>query len=560
METVEVDVLVVGSGAGGLTSAIVAHDRDARVLVIEKTRLYGGTSATSGGGIWIPCNYLRNQHGRPDSRDAALQYLTACAGSEVSAERIAAYVEQAPRMLEYLAEHSHVRFYANPQPDYYPELPGADEGWRTLYPVPVSAAVLGRAFFDVRPPNRQTTFMGFVLTPQEGRVLMRRSKGWRRLLVKLLASYWLDIPFRLRTRRHRRLALGNALIVRCLASLFERKVPIWRECTLRELIVEDGAVVGAIAEKKGERLRIVARQGVILAAGGFESNPELRSASLPAPTDAGWSGGNGNNTGDAIIAAQSAGVGLALMDDAWWAPAFRIDGEDRARLLFVERGVPSAYIVNREGERFVDEASSYYHVGSALNRSVSPAWLIFDAQARSRYPIGPLLPGTIQPDRVWSRAVRKIVHRANSLGELAGMIGVPADKLAATAARVARFSEIGVDKDFGRGGNFYDRAFGDPAHGPNPCLGPLATPPFYAIAIYPGDLGTKGGIVTNADAQALRPDGTPVAGLYATGNNAASVMGRSYPGAGATLGAAMTFGYVAALHATTRAPLGAKQE
>ena len=229
MKTVEVDLLVVGSGAGGLTAAIVAHDQGARVLVVEKTELYGGTSATSGGGIWIPCNYLRDEQGRPDSREAALQYLTACAGSEVSAERLAAYVEQAPRMLKYLAEHSQVQFYANPQPDYYPELPGADEGWRTLYPVPVSAAVLGRAFFDVRPPNRQTTFMGFVLTPQEGRVLMRRTKGWRPLLLKLLASYWIDLPFRLRTRRHRRLALGNALIVRCLASVFDRKVPIWRE-------------------------------------------------------------------------------------------------------------------------------------------------------------------------------------------------------------------------------------------------------------------------------------------------------------------------------------------
>src|SRR5690606_35761439 len=258
------------------------------------------------------------------------------------------------------------------------------------------------------------------------------------MLAKLLASYWLDLPFRLRTRRHRRLALGNALVARCLASLFERDIPVWRECALDELVTEGGAVTGAVVRRGGKVTFIRARRGVVLAAGGVEGNRGVRSSHLSAPTNTDWSAGNGNNTGDAIRAAESAGADLGLMDEAWWAPAYRLEGEDRARILFVERGLPGVYLVDCQGERFVDEASSYYHVGEALNRIGGQAWLIFDAEARHRFPIGPLLPGIVQPDKAWSAAVRKIVKRANSLRGLAALIGCRPAALERTAARVAK--------------------------------------------------------------------------------------------------------------------------
>ncbi len=549
MKTHDVDVLVVGSGAGGLTAAIVAKEHGGDALVIEKTDQYGGTTATSGGGIWIPCNHLMAKHGESDTEDAALTYLKATVGDEVSEERLRAYVQNAPKMLKFLEDNSEVKFNATPYADYFPDKPGGKDGYRTLDPHPISAASIGKEFDHVRPPHTQTIFWGFTLTVNEAKIIITRTRGWQWVLFKLMATYWLDIPFRLKTKRHRRLSLGNALIVRALKSVFKKKIPVWRNTKLIELVTDNGKVTGAIIEKDGETMQINTRRGVIMAAGGFEHNRDMRAKHLPSPTDSDWSAANGHNTGDSIIAAQTAGAGVSLMDAAWWGPAVRLPREDRSRILFAERALPGIYIINKKGERFLNEAASYDEVGRQLYNAEVPAYVVFDANVRARYPVGPILPSSAQPDIAWPDKIKSIVKKANSLDELAELIEVPAEALKTTAARVTQFAKDGVDEDFNKGGNTYDRYYGDQSVTPNPCMGPLEKGPFYAFPIYPGDIGTKGGIDVDIHGQALTETGAPIQGLYATGNNASSVMGRTYPGAGSTIGPAMTFGYVAAKHA-----------
>ena len=246
MDSIDVDVLVVGSGAGALTAAITAHDQGGNVLVVEKSDMYGGTSATSGGGIWIPCNHLMAEHGQSDTPEAAFEYMKACIGDAVSDERLKAYVDNAPKMLKDMEDKSDVCFVSTPYADYLTEKPGSKEGWRTLDPVPMSATKLGKEFLNMRPPHPQTIFGGFTITIKEAQTIITRQKGWKWIMAKLMISYRLDIPMRMKSKRHRRLCLGNALVGRCLTSVFKRKIPIWRESPLKSLIETDGHVTGAI--------------------------------------------------------------------------------------------------------------------------------------------------------------------------------------------------------------------------------------------------------------------------------------------------------------------------
>lgn len=548
MDSIDVDVLVVGSGAGALTAAITAHDKGGDVLVVEKSDMYGGTSATSGGGIWIPCNHLMKEHGQTDTSDAALTYLKACVGDDVSEKRLAAYVEKAPEMLKYMEDKSDVKFVSTPYADYLSDLPGSKDGWRTLDPVPMSATKLGKEFLNMRPPHPQTIFGGFTITVNEAKTIITRSKGWKWIMAKLMISYRLDIPMRMKSKRHRRLCLGNALVGRCLTSIFSRGIPIWRSSPMTSLVTKNGAVTGAIISKDGKDMLINTRRGVIMAAGGFEHNAEMRSKHLPGPTDTDWSATPGHNTGDAHKAAEEAGAALTLMDAAWWGPSVRLPGRDRSRILFAERALPGIYIVNEKGERFLNEAGSYDEVGRSLQAYPLTSWVIFDRHAREKYGIGPLYPTAVHPDSKWNDAIKAVVKKADTIAELAALMNVDSAGLQATVDKVAKYSQTGVDEDFGSGGNAYDRYYGDPSITPNPCLAPLAKAPFYAFPVRPGDIGTKGGIDVDVNAQALDSKGNPIAGLYATGNTASSVMGHSYPGAGSTLGPAMTFGYVAAKH------------
>jgi len=549
MDSIDVDVLVVGSGAGALTAAITAHDCGGQVLVVEKSDMYGGTSATSGGGIWVPCNHLMAEHGESDTPEAALEYLKACIGDSVSEDRLKAYVENAPKMLREMEDKSDIRFVSTPYADYLTDKPGSKDGWRTLDPVPMSATKLGKEFFNMRPPHPQTIFGGFTITVNEAKKIITRAKGWKMIMAKLMISYRLDIPMRMKSKRHRRLCLGNALVGRCLTSAFKRKIPIWREAPLKSLIETNGAVSGAIIQKDGKDFRVNAARGVILAAGGFEHNAEMRAANLPGPTDTKWSATPGQNTGDAHRAAEAVGANLTLMDAAWWGPSVRLPHNDRSRVLFAERALPGIYIVNEKGERYLNEAASYDEVGRKLQAYPNTSWVIFDRRAREKYGIGPLYPTAVHPDSKWTESIKAVVKKSDTIDGLAELMGVDAQGLNLTVEKVAKYSETGVDEDFGSGSSSYDRYYGDPSITPNPCLAPLAKAPFYAFPVYPGDIGTKGGVDVNVNAQALSKKRRPIRGLYATGNTASSVMGYTYPGAGSTLGPAMTFGYVAAKHA-----------
>lgn len=549
MHNTEVDLLVVGSGAGGLTAAITAAHHGADVLVIEKSDLIGGTSATSGGGIWIPCNHLMAKHGQSDTPEAAREYMRACIGDDVSEERMDTYVDQAPKMLQFMESEAKVKYLATPYADYFPDLPGGKDGWRTLDPLPFSAAKLGKEFDNLRDPHFQTKFGGFTITIPEAQKIITRTKGWQWIIMKQMIAYRLDIPFRLKTKKHRRLTGGNSLVAMCLKNAMDRKIPIWRNAGMTSLIEKDGKVTGAICEKDGEQVHITARKGVVLAAGGFESNPEMRSAHLAGPTKTEWSGTPGTNHGDGHNAAAAVGAKLTLMDGAWWGPSVLVPGEDRSRILFAERALPGVYIINGKGERYLNEGASYDVVGRQMQAHPEDSWIIFDARARHKYAVGPLYPGSVFPDSKMSDAMKEIVFKADTLEGLAEKTGINAAGLLATAERVNAFAKSGTDEDFGKGGNAYDRYYGDQTVSPNPCLGPVNKAPFYAFKIKPGDIGTKGGVDVDINARALNTKGKPIAGLYAIGNTSSSVMGHSYPGAGSTLGPAMTFGYLAARHA-----------
>ncbi|CAJ95436.1 Succinate dehydrogenase/fumarate reductase, flavoprotein subunit [Cupriavidus necator] len=554
MQPSEFDVVVVGSGAGGMLAACRAADRGLSVVVLEKSSQYGGTSAVSGGGIWIPLNHHIAPAGGRDDYATALEYILACAGEHGDPQRVRAYLEQAPRMLQYLEQQAGVRYYTLPRyADYFQKVPGAMPGYRALDPMPFDGAQLREEFARLRPPSPGTLVGGRVaVTSAEAHALLCRAPGWLGLAVRQFARYWLDLGWRRKTRRDRRLTLGNSLVGGLRRAMMDRAIPLWLDTALQDLIVEDGTVRGVRAVQDGRVVEIRALRGVILAAGGFERNQAMREQYLPQPTQAAWSATPPNNTGDGIRAAQAAGAGVALMSHVWGAPTVHVQGEEKQRALFIERAMPGCLVVNGQGRRFVNEAAPYSEFVPAMYRdhektgSSVPAWMVFDAAFRHKYPCGPILPGSVMPDRSIPASLSGILVRADSLAQLAQRIGVDAGGLADSVARMNHYAATGVDEEFGKGDNLFDTYYSDPAVRPNPCLAPIGKAPFYAVRIDAGDIGTKGGLVTDASARVLRDDGSAIAGLFAIGNTSASMMGTSYPGAGSTLGPAMTFGFIAA--------------
>jgi 3-oxosteroid 1-dehydrogenase len=552
----DVDLLVVGSGAGGLTAALRAAQGGAKVLVIEKGALWGGTSATSGGGIWIPGSHLAAAAGHPDDLEDAFGYIRALTADNVTDVQIRAYVDTAHKMLAWVEAKAGTRYAALPYPDYYPEVAGSREGFRTHLMVTAwSASILSREAFDtMQTASPAASLWGRInWLMSETYTVLFRPKGWQWTLGKGIAKYWLDFPQRLRSPRDRRLTMGTALAGLLRAALDKAGGTFWLNSPLLSLIEEDGCVTGAVVRHEGRDLRIGARKGVVLAAGGFERNATMRAQHLKSAPKPEASGSQVYNTGDAIELARQAGAALRNLDSAWWAPTFRVPGEARSRLSTVERALPFSIIVNQAGQRFANEALCYHRFGEAMmacdkpRAGTLPSWFVFDARYRARYPVGAVIPGI--PDALLSKDVRQVLVKGRTLHELAGKMGVPLAALTETVGRFNMMVHAGKDEDFGRGDAAYDRLYGDPRVSPNPTLGTLEKAPFYALPLHLGDIGTNGGVVTDGQARALRDDGTPIQGLYAIGNMAASVMGYSYPGAGSTLGPAMTFGYLAAAHA-----------
>ncbi|AZD86955.1 3-oxosteroid 1-dehydrogenase [Pseudomonas chlororaphis subsp. aureofaciens] len=550
------DVLVIGSGAGGMTAALRAHDVGLNTLLIEKSAEYGGTSAVSGGGIWIPDNHQIRALGGSDSVAEGVAYIRAVTHGEIDDGRIEAYVEQGREMVRYLEEETRVRFEAQSgYADYYPEVPGGKPGYRSMDPQPFDAAALGEEFLRMRAPSPGTLMMGrMAMTMKEAQVLLCRGRGWLGLTLRVMWRYWRDREGRRLSRRDRFLTLGNALVGALRCSLQDRQRPLWLNCVLEELLIVGDRIGGARVCRDGHMLNIKARHGVIVAAGGFERNPLMRQQHLPQPSQAEWSATPPHNTGDGIRAGQAVGARTALMEHCWWAPTTQVRGEEKQRALFVERTLPGCVLVNSAGQRFVNEAAPYTDIVYAMYEHNSPevvsvpCWMIFDAEFRRKYPCGPLLPGYAQPDWRLPGYLRDYFYKADSLPALAAQIGVDGPGLVRSIKRFNPMACEGRDQDFGKGESLFDRYYGDPSVSPNPCLAPLLKAPFYAVRVDAGDIGTKGGLLTDVFARVLHEDGQPILGLYAIGNSAASMMGRTYPGAGSTIGPAMTFGYIAANH------------
>jgi 3-oxosteroid 1-dehydrogenase len=553
-----VDLLIIGSGAGAMTAAITAYDRGGDALLIEKTDRYGGSSAMSGGGLWVPNNHLMAEVGIEDSPGEAWNYLEALTGGAVPEERLRAYLETAPELVEYLTEHTHVELEPLPEyADYYPRFEGSKPGGRALDPKNFDARFLGDDFLRMRDQNPQMLIMGRIfMTIFEARTMLCRHPGWILLTMKLMLKYALDIPWRFKSKRDRNLSMGNALIGMLRRSIMDRDIPLWLNTAGRQLVVENGRVTGVVAEKEGRTICIRAKKGVILAAGGFEGNQEMREQYLPNPTRVEWSCANPNNTGDGIRMGLELGGVLDLMEDAWWGPVTVVPGEPHARMLVIEKALPGGIMVNKNGERFVNEAAPYIDVVNAMYEKNAPeapcvpAYLVFDAGYRKKYPCGPVLQASQQPDWALPKAFQQgYLKKSDTLEGLAAQLDIEPVGLTKTAEKVNEYARTGKDLDFHRGETVFDRYYGDEKIEPNPCLAPMDAPPFYGIEAYPGELGTKGGLKTDANARVLGETGGPIPGLYAIGNCSASVMGHSYPGAGATLGPATTFGYIAARHA-----------
>lgn len=554
----ELDWLVVGSGAAGMTSALRAADLGARTLVVEKASCFGGSTAMSGGAIWVPANSAMAALGIPDSHEEGLRYLQHIVAGRVSLERLAAYVESAPRMVDYLAAHSHATFEPVPRYcDYYAEAPGGKPGARTMETAEFDALRLGAERTRQRPGLEHSRPLPFLsLKASEVPIMLLGGLPRLLLIARRALGYYLNLPARLARAGNTRYTLGASLVARLRLSLSDRGVPLWLDSPLRELVVEDGTVTGALIERAGRHVRVHARRGVLLAAGGFEKNATMRQHYQEAPIGADWAAGCPGNEGDAIGIAERCGAALELMGEAWWCPVFKVPGEPTPRVIVMEKGMPGSMVVDAAGQRFVNESAPYndfvkgMYAAHRRGSAAIPAHLIFDAGFRHRYPVGPVRPGSIQPDAALPARIRDgFLMRADSLAELARQIGVDASGLAASVARFNAFARSGRDEDFGRGRALSDRYYSDPTIAPNPCLAPIEKPPFYAVKVYPGDLGTKGGILTDAQARALQPSGVPIPGLYAAGNCSASVMGETYPGAGGTIGPAMVFGFLAAEHA-----------
>ncbi len=538
-----------------MLAAIRAADAGLKPLVVEKSGLIGGTSAISGGAIWIPVNDDMPGAGLKDNIEQAFEYVKTCAKGLASDDRVLAYVETAKVLARYLSEIG-IPYRCMPHySDYYPTLPGALPGGRTMDPIDYNAAKLGAQLLeDVRPTNPgQLIFGRMQMNAFEARVMLARESQAKWMLMGIMLRYAMDLRWRFKSKRDRRLTGGQALIAGLYAALRERKIPVWVNCPMQSLVTDPanpGRVSGLIVERNGQPQRLLAKHAVVLGAGGFERNQALREQYLPAPTNSDWTATPPlGNTGDTILAGAAIGAQLHLMGHTWGAPTLEVPKEEKFRAVFVERSLPGCMVVNRQGLRFLNESGPYPEFQQAMfaehqkNGGAIPAWIVFDADFRANNPLGPMMPGSAIPDSKLRKSwLRTVYWKGATLEELAGEIGVDAAGLVASAKRMTEFAGTGKDLEFDRGGNSFDRYYGDPTL-KNPNLGPIAKGPFYAMKLFPGDIGTKGGLLTDRDARVLDAAGQPIEGLYCIGNNSASVMGPAYPGAGSTLGPAMTFAY-----------------
>jgi 3-oxosteroid 1-dehydrogenase len=549
-----VDLLIAGSGGGGMAAALAALDSGIEPLVIEKQALVGGSTGLSGGMVWLPNNPLMRADGIPDSHEDGLAYfddVVGDIGEPSSRARREMFLTAGYEMINFLMRKG-VRLVRCPGwSDYYPNHKGGNEAGRAIEGIPYDAAALGN-WRDKVQPSMAKSYGGFVLKTNELRAVQYFNRSPRAFAV---ATRVFARTRAAKLRRQELLTNGASLIGQMLKVLIDLRgePPIWTEAAMQDLIVDDGRVVGARVTHNGASLNIEARKGVLLAAGGFSRNADMRRRyGGDQPNDGRWSIANAGDTGEVLQTAMRLGAKTDLLDEAWWLPSiFIADGGDAARALGSGRQRPGAIYVDGTGRRFCNESNSYVEVGKAMyaNKAV-PCWMVFDEGYIHRYVSGanPFKKRSL-PEELIERGA---VLRGNTIADLARQMDVPADALEQTVKRFNGFAAKGLDPDFGRGQSAYNDCLGDPGYRTNAALGPLDKAPYYATRVVPADVGTCGGLVANEYAQVLDENDRVIEGLYATGNITATVMGRNYLGAGGSIAYTMVFGYVAARHAAGR--------
>ncbi|OBA62611.1 3-ketosteroid-delta-1-dehydrogenase [Mycobacterium sp. 1100029.7] len=550
-----VDLLIAGSGGGGMVAGLAALDSGLEPLIVEKQSLVGGSTGLSGGIVWLPNNPLMRAEGIADSHEDGLAYLADVVGdigAASSPARREMFLTAGYEMINFLIRKGLRLIRCAGWSDYYPNHKGGNDSGRAIEGIPFDAAELGDWHDKVQPPLAKN--YGYVVLTNELRSVQyfNRAPGALAVATKVFAR-----TAAARARRRQILTNGSSLIAQMLKAMIElagSQPPLWTNTAMEDLVVEDGRVVGARVNRDGVVLNVEARKGVLLAAGGFGHNKEMRRRySGDQPNEGQWSIANAGDTGEVLETAMRLGAKTDLLDEAWWLPSvFIANGGAVAASLGSGRQRPGAIYVDSTGRRFCNESNSYVEVGKAMyaNKAV-PCWMIFDDGYVRRYvtSANPLKRNQGLPAELVDKGA---VKRGDTLADLARQIDLPADELLRTVARFNRFSAKGLDPDFGRGQSAYNDCLGDPGYRPNAAIGPLDRAPYYATRVLPADVGTCGGVITNEHAQVLDQQDRVIEGLYATGNTTATVMGRTYPGAGASIASSMVFGYVAARHAAGR--------
>ncbi|WP_269501286.1 FAD-binding protein [Burkholderia sp. IMCC1007] len=545
----EVDVIIMGAGAAGMTAAIVSENEGLEPLVLEKTDQVGGTSAWSVGMMWFVDSSPMRTAGFKDSLDNARKYFAATVGATVDRSLQETYISHGRVALDYLLRESELEVVAVDYPDYHPELEGGMFG-RAHAPLEFDGRKLGEHFKDLRAPLPAfAPFGGMMLDLVDLLHFLSFTRSARSFfhVLKRFARYGMD---RMSHHRGTRLVGGNALTGRLYKTMLDRKIDVWLRACATRLIMVDGMVIGAEVTRDGRTVRVRARRGVVIATGGYPGNLAMRREHSRQPTvELGL--GLPSNIGEGIQLGESAGgrIDHNSRDTGYYVPVSaysrRGGGMELWGHFMLDRPKPGFIAVGKDGKRFTNEAASYHDFTLGMfEAGAIPAYLIADAAAIKKYGIGVILPGSMSLRRYEKAGY---LFSGRTLGELAGNIGVDPTGLERTVARNNRFASSGIDEDFGKGSSAYNIYKGDPTHSPNPCLGAIEKGPFYAVKLMPGDFGTSRGLVTGSNGEVLDGDNRPIPGLYACGNDMNSPVGGHYIGAGITLGPAVTFGYLAAI-------------
>jgi succinate dehydrogenase/fumarate reductase flavoprotein subunit len=542
-----VDLVVVGSGTG-MAAALAAHEFGLSVLIVEKSCYVGGSTARSGGALWLPACPVLREAGADDTPERATTYLDSVVAGSAPRQRSAGFVAHVSATVEMLRRMTPLRlFWARDYSDYHPEEPGGSAAGRTCECRPFDTSILGEYRTRLQPGVMESN----VPIPTTGadyrwmNLVARVPRKGIPTFGKRLAQ---GVGGRLVGRRYA--AGGQGLMAGLFAGVLRAGIPVWTDTRLVRLAGDGGRVSGAVVDHDGREVTITARRGVVVAAGGFDHSMDMRWKFQSESLGANLSLGAETNTGDGIRAGQELGADIDLMDQAWWFPAVAPLPGKAPAVMLAERSLPGCLIVDQNGRRFANESSDYMSFGQRLlelERSGSPVeamWIIFDQQYRNSYVFSAELFPRMRIPQAWYDS--GIAIRAGNFGELGERIGVAVSEFLQTMTRFNQNAAAGEDPEFGRGRSAYDRYYGDPTIKPNPNLRPLVNGPFYAVKMVLSDLGTCGGLRTDERARVLREDGAAIAGLYAIGNTAANAFGTTYPGAGATIAQGLVYGYIAA--------------